>query len=131
MSRHRSFTTAIAVLLLAAVPLAAQSASQNAAAPNIVPVAAAAPDAAPAPVVERAPSLGPTQASATVGVRANAPATPPVPTPLPAEGSRNPAMMIVGGAALIVGAIVGGTAGTIVMIVGGVIGLVGLWNYLQ
>jgi hypothetical protein len=40
-------------------------------------------------------------------------------------------MMIVGGAALIVGAVVGGTAGTIVMIVGGVIGLVGLWNYLN
>ena len=40
-------------------------------------------------------------------------------------------MMIVGGAALIVGAVVGGTAGTIIMIVGGVIGLVGLWNYLQ
>jgi hypothetical protein len=40
-------------------------------------------------------------------------------------------MMIVGGAALIIGAVVGGTAGTIIMIAGGVIGLVGLWNYLQ
>lgn len=130
MSRHQSFITAIAVLLLAA-PLAAQGVSPNAAAPNVVQVAAPAPVAAPVPVTERAPSLGPTQASAMVGVRANAPAPAPVPSPLPPENSHSPAMMIVGGAALIVGAIVGGTAGTIVMIVGGVIGLVGLWNYLQ
>jgi uncharacterized membrane protein YiaA len=47
------------------------------------------------------------------------------------QGSRNPAMMIVGGAALVVGAVIGGQAGTIVMVGGAVIGLVGLWNYLQ
>jgi hypothetical protein len=47
------------------------------------------------------------------------------------EGGHNPAMMVVGGAAMIVGAVVGGTAGTIVMIGGGILGLVGLWNYMQ
>ena len=40
-------------------------------------------------------------------------------------------MMIVGGAALIVGAIIGGTPGTIVMVGGGVVGLIGLYNYLE
>jgi hypothetical protein len=40
-------------------------------------------------------------------------------------------MMIVGGAAFIVGAVVGGKSGTAVMIGGGILGLVGLWNYLQ
>lgn len=41
------------------------------------------------------------------------------------------AMMIVGGAALIVGAIVGDTPGEIIMIGGAIIGLVGLYKYLQ
>lgn len=44
---------------------------------------------------------------------------------------RSRAMMVVGGAGLIVGALVGGTPGTIIMIAGGAIGLVGLWEYLQ
>jgi hypothetical protein len=128
MSGLRSTTTAIAVLLLAA-PLAAQSASPDATAQNAV--AAPAPVAPPASDVERAPSLVPTRANATVGVRAVANPTAPVPLAPPSAGSHSPAMMIVGGAGLLVGAIIGGTAGTIVMIVGGVIGLVGLWNYLN
>jgi hypothetical protein len=41
------------------------------------------------------------------------------------------AMMIVGGAGLIVGAVVGGTPGAVVMVGGTVVGLVGLWNYLK
>jgi hypothetical protein len=41
------------------------------------------------------------------------------------------AMMIVGGAAFLAGAIVGDTPGTIMMIGGAVIGLVGLYEYLQ
>jgi hypothetical protein len=41
------------------------------------------------------------------------------------------AMMIVGGAALITGAIIGGDPGTIVMVGGAVIGLIGLYDYLQ
>jgi hypothetical protein len=130
MSGHRSFTTAVAVLFLAA-PLAAQGVSQGAAAQNVVPVTGPAPVAAPGASVERAPSLAPTRANATVGVRASAAAVAPVPSPSPSQRSRNPATMIVGGAALLVGAIIGGTAGTIVMVIGGVIGLVGLWDFLQ
>lgn len=41
------------------------------------------------------------------------------------------AMMIVGGAAILVGAVIGGDAGDIFMIGGAVVGLVGLYKYLQ
>lgn len=41
------------------------------------------------------------------------------------------AMMIVGAAGLIAGAIIGDTPGTIVMVGGAVIGLIGLYDYLQ
>jgi hypothetical protein len=45
--------------------------------------------------------------------------------------SQSRAMMIVGGAGLIVGAIIGGTPGTIVMVGGAVVGLLGLYEYVQ
>jgi hypothetical protein len=41
------------------------------------------------------------------------------------------AMMIVGVAALIAGAIIGDTPGTIIMVGGTVVGLIGLYEYLQ
>jgi hypothetical protein len=41
------------------------------------------------------------------------------------------ALMIVGGAALIVGAIIGDDPGTVIMVGGAVIGLYGLYQYLQ
>jgi hypothetical protein len=41
------------------------------------------------------------------------------------------AMMIVGAAALVTGAIIGDTPGTIIMVGGAVVGLVGLYDYLQ
>lgn len=48
-----------------------------------------------------------------------------------ARQSENVALMIVGGAAMVVGAVIGGDAGTIVMIGGGVAGLIGLFRYLR
>ena len=45
--------------------------------------------------------------------------------------AQSEAMMIVGGAAILVGAIVGGDPGRIIMIGGAVVGLVGLYKYLQ
>lgn len=48
-----------------------------------------------------------------------------------ARESQNVAMMIVGGAALVVGSVIGGDAGTLMMVGGGVVGLVGLYRYLQ
>jgi len=41
------------------------------------------------------------------------------------------ALMVVGGAAIIIGAVIGGDAGTIFMIGGAVAGLIGLYQYLQ
>lgn len=127
MSRFSMFASAIAVALLAA-PLAAQSATteQNA------PVSVTAPIVTDAPaVVATDVARGPLMKDAAVGVRLDARNTPLATPPKFQATGRNPAMMIVGGAALIVGAVVGGQAGTIVMIAGGIIGLVGLWNYLQ
>ena len=128
MIRYKRFTAAIAVLFLA-VPLAAQG-TTNVQTPA-VPAADAAQVAAPAAIVERA-SMAPTFSNAAVGVRANVavPADPITPVPQGGQG-RNPAMMIVGGVALLVGAVVGGDEGTIIMIGGGILGLYGLWRYLQ
>ena len=46
------------------------------------------------------------------------------------KGKNSVALMIVGGAALIVGAVIGDTAGTIVMLGGAGIGLYGLYLFL-
>ncbi|MDP2957679.1 MAG: hypothetical protein Q8N53_14735 [Longimicrobiales bacterium] len=74
----------------------------------------------------------------TSSMRATAPAISLAPTmatmvPLPpqARQSQSVAMMIVGGAGLIVGSLIGGDTGTIVMVGSGVIGLVGLFRYLR
>jgi hypothetical protein len=130
MSRHRSVTTALAVMLFAA-PMAAQSA-----APVATPVDPAV-AVAPVPVVvaaEAAPvSFAPTTANASVGIQRTAASSDAASlTPVP-QGSvgRNPAMMIVGGVALIAGAVIGGESGTIIMIGGGLLGLYGLWQYLK
>lgn len=121
---HRSrFSTVLAALLFAA-PLAAQSVNQDTT--SQAAVAAVATTAAPTPEVT--PSLAPTTSNSTVGVRRAAVEAPAVPV---LATDRNPAMMIVGGVALIAGAVIGGTSGTIIMIGGAVIGLFGLWNYLQ
>jgi hypothetical protein len=142
MSLRRRIATVIAVFSLSAPlisALAAQATAQDTVAQvgatSVDPVPTAAPTTAPIAFAERAvsPALitpaGVTQPKSAVGARASAAA--PFAMRSASEGSHNPAMMVVGGAALIVGAVVGGKAGTIVMIGGGILGLVGLWNYLQ
>lgn len=79
---------------------------------------------------------GPTTERASIGVKVvRAPeAGRPKPAPIPADSSRNRAMMIVGGTAFIAGAVIGGsngTVGTIVMLGGAGIGLWGLYRYLE
>jgi methionine-rich copper-binding protein CopC len=137
MSRRRRIATALAVLSLAAPlvsALAAQAIAQDTVSrlvPSVDPVSTAAPTIIPLAFAERvaSPALitpaGVTQPKRVVG------AATPTTMRIASQDPHNPAMMIVGGAALIVGAVVGGKAGTIVMIGGGVLGLVGLWNYLQ
>lgn len=53
--------------------------------------------------------------------------------PVPGAGglSKSEAMMVVGGVALILGAVIGDDEGTIIMVGGAVIGLLGLWRWLQ
>ena len=67
------------------------------------------------------------------GVHARETSRPDQPTLAPnhANLGQARAMMIVGVAGLIAGALIGDTPGTIIMVGGAVIGLVGLYDYLQ
>jgi len=136
MPLTRRFMSAIAVLFAAAGTLAAQGTVQNASVsdPQVPAVAAPATTQAPvaAPAAEQMTSLAPLADKASVGVRQLSPSGPvPFAPPRREKVGSNVAMMIVGGAVLIVGAIVGGTSGTIIMVGGGVVGIIGLYRYLQ
>jgi hypothetical protein len=137
MSPLRRNAAVIAVFLLAA-PLVSALRAQATASDSLerVNVTAPAPTVvtqssllAPANTERQAPSARVIAAGVTQRVAATASA--PTVFARATQESRNPAMMVVGGAAMIVGAVVGGKAGSIVMIGGGILGLVGLWNYLQ
>ena len=81
-----------------------------------------------------APVAGPTLDGATVGIKHNdvqATTTPVNATPAARRGDQPTALMIVGGAAFLAGAIIGGDAGTIIMVGGAAVGLYGLYLYLQ
>jgi hypothetical protein len=67
------------------------------------------------------------------GVHARETARPlhPVAAPTHANLGQARALMVVGVAGLIAGAIIGGSPGTIVMVGGAVVGLFGLYDYLQ
>ena len=86
----------------------------------------------PAAARSSTPSAGPTMSSSTVGVRRT---TAPAPSAPAAEArlgaGRNVALMVVGGAALIIGAVIGGTAGVLIAVTGAAIGLYGLYNFIQ
>ncbi|MCG6989475.1 MAG: hypothetical protein LJF06_15030 [Gemmatimonadetes bacterium] len=138
MSLTHSWLVAVGAALVFAAPAAAQTAAsantdpQPAASANIAPqpAASAVQVTAPTPVL----SLAPTKESTALSLRIT-PVTVPAAAiaPLPAEGaqSANVALMIVGGAALVVGSVVHGDTGTIIMVGGGVIGLIGLYRYLR
>jgi hypothetical protein len=138
MSIAHRFTTAAAVLFAAAGSLAAQGASSGVSIEQQVPVVASpVADQTPvaAPAAEQPVSLAPFADKASVGVRQLAP-TPPTPyAPPPREkvGS-NVALMIVGGAAIVLGAIIVGdhsAAGGLLIVGGAVAGGIGLYRYLQ
>jgi hypothetical protein len=116
----RSLVSLGAALVLAAAPLRAQGPSANASETTEV--------AAPDSVVAAGPTLG----SATVGVRhADASAAKAAPAAPRGGRSNGEALMIVGGAAVLVGIVVGNNAGYAISIAGAVIGLYGLYQYLQ
>ena len=81
------------------------------------------------------PAAGPTVQSAMVGIRTS-PTVDARSTTLQRRGSRpnmgrDVALMAVGGAALVAGAIIGDDAGTVFMVGGAVLLLYGLYQYLQ
>ena len=80
---------------------------------------------------EQTQQVGPTTAALSVGVHANIPAATSAAPRGNAGLGQNEALMIVGGAAILVGAIVGGDAGDFFMIGGAIVGLYGLYKYLQ
>lgn len=124
---HRWFIALGAALVMTA-PLSAQQSSGDVVLGPVVATAHV--------VAAPAPELPPTLASepAVLGLRL-LPVTAPVAfvDPVQSRGSQsqNVAMMIVGGAGLIVGSLIDGDTGTIVMVGGGVVGLIGLYRFLN
>ena len=137
---RRSGSIALLAFVLIAAPRALR-AQEVVTAPTLAPTALPAVDApaalpatqSDAPVVtERA--AGPTLDGATVGFRHTTQATQSAHAPVTvaaARGSNSAALMIVGGAAFLAGAIIGDDAGTIIMVGGAAVGLYGLYLYLQ
>jgi hypothetical protein len=85
--------------------------------------------AAAQPAATQAVPVGPTMEAASVAVR-HAPVADAAKAPRGGYG-QPVALMVVGGAAVLVGLIIGGGAGTAIAIGGAVAGLVGLYQYLQ
>jgi hypothetical protein len=119
----------LALLACAALALPSVSRAQS--------ISADQPSSSPATVVTasvNAPVAGPTLDGATVGIRhvdMQATTAPTNATPAARRGDQPTALMIVGGAAFLAGAIIGGDAGTIIMVGGAAVGLYGLYLYLQ
>jgi hypothetical protein len=88
---------------------------------------------APAPSHAQQAAAGPTVAASVVGIkRVEAAKTAAAPAADARLGAgRNVALMVVGGAALIIGAVIGGTAGVLIAVTGAAIGLYGLYNFVQ
>ncbi len=123
--------------LCLAATAAAQAPGDTPAPPasSAVRLAPAPAPAPPAAVQATTPAtVGPVLRSSAVTespARAAVPLAAADPLPQHVDKHQSKAMMIVGGAGLIVGAIIGGTPGTLVMVGGGVLGLFGLYYYLQ
>ncbi len=119
------------LLLAAGASLSSAQQASNDSRPAATPAVEAA--AVPAPVAQPQPA-GPTMDRATAGVRLmREPNTGEAANPLPRREptNQNKAMMIVGGAGILAGAIIGKDPGTIIMVGGAGLGLWGLWKYLE
>lgn len=141
----RRLTTALAALLVTGGALAAQNAvptsptgdpqlAPAAAAPSTAPAAATAD---PAPVATTDPataqvSQAPFAANEPVGVHSKSSDMPgPIAPPRANRHNQGVTLMIIGGAALLGGAIIGGSGGTLIAVGGIVCGAIGLYQYLN
>ena len=135
---------AIMTVLCVTSPIGAQVTTSNAARPDSAQITllatraefgaarAESNEASPsASTVAPTLSLAPTRDGATAALRLRTEGFQPMPAPAPGKNSGNTALMIVGGAAFIAGAVIGGDAGTIIMVGGAGVGLYGLWQYLK
>jgi hypothetical protein len=108
------------------------AAAVGAASPASIAVAQA--PAAPKAQIQTRAAAGPTVSSNVAGMTRTSVASAKAAAPA-AEArlgaGRNVAMMVVGGAALIIGAVIGGTAGVLIAVAGAAIGLYGLYNFVQ
>src|SRR5688500_4320319 len=114
------------------VAVVAQTATSSSA--TTTSSAAMATGAVPTPDVA-APSAGPTNAASTVGIRAPAAQRSSNSAAAAADphlgAGQNVALMVVGGAAMIIGAAIGDTAGILLAVGGAVVFLYGLYNFVQ
>ena len=146
MNLHVRFVAvaALSALTWAAAPAGAQSAGPADARdssraslaiglvpPSLVDSVTAVADAAPSEGAAAVVTRGPSRASARVA--SHAVSTPRGAPPVLQNKKSNKnalALMIVGGAALVIGAVIGDDAGTIVMLGGAGVGLYGLYLFL-
>jgi hypothetical protein len=138
-ARTRLILSLCAVIFVTFTQRAAAQASSYASGTADIAAVTLAPASLPTTATTApAPLAGPTMQSLSVGLQQQSSALPETErTGALAAQRRNAglgqaqAMMIVGGAAILVGAIVGDSPGQIIMIGGAVVGLVGLYKYLQ
>jgi hypothetical protein len=123
MSRSYRWSIAVAAALAFAAPVSAQQVPTGDT--GVAPITASMRAIAPVVSVAPVPAFG----SAIAAETSTAPSTAPVPPAM--RRSQSVALMIVGGAGMIVGSLIDGDTGTIIMVGGGVIGLVGLFQYLR
>jgi len=129
MSLRRILPLALIALTLTAKGASAQAV--DATVDLVAPIAQAPVTVAPADVA--APLAGPRLDQGRSGIAAVREAASTAPTPVPQEISRRRGVpqMIIGGAAILGGALVGDDAGSIISVAGLVYGLYGLYLYLQ
>jgi len=100
------------------------------------PLSVAFGQSAKAPASQAARLAGPTVAASTAGIRPSTSVKSAASAPQARDernigAGQNVALMVVGGAALVIGAVIGGTAGVLLAVGGAVVGLYGLYNFVQ
>ena len=132
--RLRTSVVLLSLMSAIALPLRAQAAVATSSDSISVSLS---PDTARASQVS-VQTTEPVKGAALTGLRAGVHLRETIPMDRPALAAaagrnlgQSRAMMVVGLAGLISGAIIGGDAGTIIMVGGTVVGLIGLYEYLQ